>query len=494
MAYKKTNDPDMEILRQELPGPPSLELSVVEIEKSGGKIHAAYLFEEEGIPVLQKMCLLISSTPTGKTYSATWQHFGAHLGLSREQMQCIEYDFKGLQDPTYYVLLTFVQSVDATMDKILEALMKMERWDIIHRLFECLKLFMNNLCRNIQDDDFSRPECIPKVPLVLSPTIPLSILNINRLSSKIHTAYLFGSSGIPMLQKICRSVGYTPAGKTYNGWQELGLHLGLTKAQLHYIKNDLKGLQDPAYYVLWIFVQSTDATMDKILNAFIKMNRLDIIDRLCEPLMLFIKQLNINSQSTGILRPKFVLDVPSVLTSISNSTDMNSGRINPIADEGKINNYGIIVMLTFTADGQEDAQNISRKFREKKPRIGVVTLQEQAKLVYCKAEEFIDDCFKQVNYVIPILTKGYVQRIIDANSFCYRSEENSLDSKYLNYVYSLLRFEYVQNNCYNYRVRCLVPDVQVPTVIKSDLHPTLQAWFRMSDINDFADNILLKNI
>lgn len=40
--------------------------------------------------------------------------------------------------------------------------------------------------------------------------------------------------------------------------------------------------------------------------------------------------------------------------------------------------------------------------------------------------------------------------------------------------------------------RCIVPDVEVSTVIKSDLHPTLQAWFRESDINNFTNNILLE--
>lgn len=56
-------------------------------------------------------------------------------------VQCIDYDFKGLQDPTYYVLLTYVQSPEATMDKILSALQKIERFDVINEM----KDYVHNL-------------------------------------------------------------------------------------------------------------------------------------------------------------------------------------------------------------------------------------------------------------------------------------------------------------------------------------------------------------
>ncbi|XP_015124778.1 uncharacterized protein LOC107046634 [Diachasma alloeum] len=356
--------------------------------------------------------------------------------------------------------------------------------------------------------DFFRPKHIPRVPLVLSPIIPLSVLNIKILSSRIHTAYLFEPEGFPVLQKICDLISSTPAGRIYSRWQDFGVHLDLTKAQLDYIKNDLRGLQDPTYYVLLTFVQSIDATMDKVLAALQKMNRLDVVDRLSEPLMLFMKSLSIRSQSTSLLRPKRVPNIPAMLRPIVPSKTLSSTsgtRLLHLTDidlpinysnslEKEKQNYGSIVMLTFTEDGQETARNIGKIFRQKNPRIGVLILQEQAKLVNSRAEEFIDDCFKQVNYIIPILTKGYIERINNLRNCYYRSEENSLDSKYLNYVYSLLRFEYLKNNCCNHRVRCLVPDIDVTTVIKSDLHPALQAWFRKSDINEFATNILSKKL
>lgn len=49
-------------------------------------------------------------------------------------LQCIDYDFKGLQDPTYYVLLAYVQHTDATIDKILSTLQKIHRLDIINQI------------------------------------------------------------------------------------------------------------------------------------------------------------------------------------------------------------------------------------------------------------------------------------------------------------------------------------------------------------------------
>lgn len=54
-------------------------------------------------------------------------------------------------------------------------------------------------------------------------------------------------------------------------------------------------------------------------------------------------------------------------------------------------------MLTFANDGLPTAESIKKIFRSKQPRIGVLILQEQEKGVYSRAEEFVDDCFKQVN-------------------------------------------------------------------------------------------------
>lgn len=111
-------------------------------------------------------------------------------------------------------------------------------------------------------------------------------------------------------------------------------------------------------------------------------------------------------------------------------------------------------MLTFARDGEKIAKKIAEILRGKNPKIGVLILQEQEKHVYCRAEEFVDDCFKQVNYIVPILTNDYINYINNQRpKNSYESMENSLDEKYLKYIYSLLKYEYVQNKCCNQRVR-----------------------------------------
>ncbi|XP_074096253.1 uncharacterized protein LOC141525601 [Cotesia typhae] len=113
-------------------------------------------------------------------------------------------------------------------------------------------------------------------------------------------------------------------------------------------------------------------------------------------------------------------------------------------------------MLTFTKDGEDISRNICQIFRKQNPKIGVLILQEQEKFVYSRVEEFIDDCFKQVNYIIPILTTGYINHINNLTN--NHDEENlvsNLDHKYVKYLYSLMRFEYCKNNCHNDRIRCL---------------------------------------
>lgn len=137
-------DPELERLRNEVDGPPNLDNIILQLQRNSEKIHAGFFFEKEGLPLLQQCCLLISSTASGKIYNG-WQEFAAHLGLKREQIQCIDYNFKGLQDPTYYVLLAFIQSEEATIDKIVLSLKNIGRLDIINRILNPLTSLLNFL-------------------------------------------------------------------------------------------------------------------------------------------------------------------------------------------------------------------------------------------------------------------------------------------------------------------------------------------------------------
>lgn len=359
MFPKRKIDPDLEALRNEVDGPPNLDMAIVNIQRESSRVHAAYLFEHIGKATLQKLCLLLSSTATGKIYDG-WQEFAAYMGLTMEQIRCIDYDFKGLQDPTYYVLLTYVQSPEATMDKILSALQKMHRLDVINQIKDYVRNLVSAASQRVishdgkikNDPEIIQPEHIPRAPLVLSPILTVE--------SKI---------------------------------------------------------------------------------------------RMKESESMYTPQDNQKHRQT----------------------------------------YGCIVMLTFADDGLSTVESITKIFRSKQPRIGVLILQEQEKQVYSRAEEFIDDCFKQVDYVIPILTKGYVEKINNPVK-SYEQMHDSLDTKYLKYIYSLLRYEYVRNQCCNHRVRCIVPDKDVYAIAQASLHPTLQAWFRESAIDGFVNNILFHKI
>jgi hypothetical protein len=51
--------------------------------------------------------------------------------------QCIKYNFSS-QDPTYNTLLAFAQQEDATLCKIVNALKRMERFDVIDMTFSLM--------------------------------------------------------------------------------------------------------------------------------------------------------------------------------------------------------------------------------------------------------------------------------------------------------------------------------------------------------------------
>lgn len=76
-------------------------------------------------------------------------------------------------------------------------------------------------------------------------------------------------------------------------------------------------------------------------------------------------------------------------------------------------------MLTFANDALPIVESIAKLFRSKQPRIGVLILQEQEKEVYSRAEEFIDDCFNQVDLHCIL----YIVLLIKFVSYNYQHNE-----------------------------------------------------------------------
>ncbi|KAJ8686306.1 hypothetical protein QAD02_022100 [Eretmocerus hayati] len=320
------------------------------------------------------------------------------------------------------------------------------------------------------------------------------VLNLHQTASQIHASYLFENEGKELLQKLCLFLSATASGKSYGDWKKFAACLGLMTEQINCIDYDFKGLQDPTYYVLLTFVQCSHGTMDKVFHALQSIDRLDIINRVTETLNNFIREIIQNKGITSVLprAPLVLSPLPESHHSQHQESPPSICTDNPNLATKKTNlKYGSIVLLTFADDGRETVARISKVLRSKNPKVGVIILQEQEKHVFCGAEGFVEDCFKQVNYVVPVLTRGYLNRI--DNSIKEEIGCINLDSKYVRYIFSLMRYEYVKENCTNNRIRCIIPDAEVEGVLSMNLHPILQAWFRESDISSFAERILLQN-
>lgn len=86
MSVFRKFDPELEKLRKEALKSTSNEAVLPHVQQSAERVHVSCLFENEGIELLQKLCLLISATASNKSYG-DWQKFAAHLGLSVEQIK-----------------------------------------------------------------------------------------------------------------------------------------------------------------------------------------------------------------------------------------------------------------------------------------------------------------------------------------------------------------------------------------------------------------------
>lgn len=85
MFFRKF-DPELERLREEALKPTNVGTVLHHIQQAAQQVHSSCLFENDGIELLQKLCLLISSTASNKSYG-DWQKFAARLDLSTEQIR-----------------------------------------------------------------------------------------------------------------------------------------------------------------------------------------------------------------------------------------------------------------------------------------------------------------------------------------------------------------------------------------------------------------------
>lgn len=305
--------------------------------------------------------------------------------------------------------------------------------------------------------------------------------------------------------------------------------------------------QDPSFYTLQAFVQKRDATLDKIIKTLKDIERFDIINimhsdfsRLADDVI--ISRSNRLGDESGfssmqsdtsdfdsgensfnqnyIFRPAFLPEVADVLqesrpirelevtNTMVESDSMNSRmkteryQTRSAVEKREANppnKYCKTVMLTFATDGVEMARevaNIFRREKESEQRVGVVILNDHLRLVNANPQSFIFSCFDQVDYVVPIITEGYLKAVSPSNSDTCQSSLHSIDPKFVKYIYTLMNTNYLQKDCLNDKVRCLIPDQSIHMTSQKGLFrgPLFQAWYKLSDVAELKQRMLESNI
>ncbi|KAI8436632.1 hypothetical protein MSG28_010132 [Choristoneura fumiferana] len=131
------------------------------------------------------------------------------------------------------------------------------------------------------------------------------IAELNSLSKKVchlHTSLLYyrntksrmGAACYETWRTLVKKVGGTP-----DGWRDLGYFLGIPQDDLNYISNSMKYEPDLADVVLKVFMQDEDSTLDKVLDAFLKMKRYDILKAIEHSLLDVTQCLNNRQQDSG---------------------------------------------------------------------------------------------------------------------------------------------------------------------------------------------------
>jgi hypothetical protein len=131
--------------------------------------------------------------------------------------------------------------------------------------------------------------------------------------------------------------------------------------------------------------------------------------------------------------------------------------------EKKKMKYSKTVLLTFTQDGYEIAQQVARQIRSLNLGIGVLILEENRdELEFCG--ESIYRWYQEVDYIIPIITEEYLWQVAPRTAATQDpelSEPTCLDARYARLIYVMMLEEYQRNHCLNYRVRPLESNLLV---------------------------------
>ncbi|XP_046750217.1 uncharacterized protein LOC124413571 isoform X2 [Diprion similis] len=336
--------------------------------------------------------------------------------------------------------------------------------------------------------------------------IQLKNVVLRQRTAKIHAECLFEAPEI--LQKICLFMSADPVSGFCSNWKTLADKLGLTTQQITLIEREYQMKHSSTWWVLLSFAYNPNATVEKVLKVLEEIERLDIIDKISDSMLRFVDRISKQSESNAegkLLRSAAGIEwLPLVLRPL-NSKESKLYKIpgitstlvndNKFVDSGTIDNtrpnipLAMRVMLTFASDGVDAAKRITKKLRQNEPRIGVLILREQQDHVLMKNTEFIDDCFEQVDTIIPILTKGYFDVINKASTTNEEQSSFAIDERYAKYIYQCFTFELVKNNCLGKRVRCIFPDGTKRRDLRVD-HLSLRTWWQEEDLQKLINMLL----
>ncbi|KAI5748463.1 hypothetical protein M8J77_025825 [Diaphorina citri] len=391
--------------------------------------HATLLFEPDGWPALKDICLTLSGIPKN-SLTKGWRDFAGELDLNFYEIGCISNYTH--EDYSELVIKAFSQDKNATIDKILQAIVNIERWDVIR----CSSKSLDHLYETIVAKEY---ESLNKVKLSDQCKTYKEFQNAQK---EIHKHILEGpnikANNLPLLFSTLPITlkNVTKQREMYSA---------------PYEENNFK-LED----------DTPSETPTEGLGAIIEKAR-DNTDNI-------------------IFTAVYEKAVP-----------FDKGESHKERDS-KYEKIVMLTYASDGLEFVKDIAAKFRTPCEGKLPIGVLTLREQKTAALKNPEKFVMDMFPQVDYVVPILTPGYFKSLSQHNVQLSNFSEETLDQAFTSLIHDLMCKHYVKNNCLNDKFRCIIPDAFIPTVtydsnFQSD--PTFNIWLPLSEL-DTLKSVMLK--
>ncbi|KAK2713131.1 hypothetical protein QYM36_011730 [Artemia franciscana] len=336
-------------------------------------------------------------------------------------------------------------------------------------------------------------------------------------------------------KSICRYIDASNPGQ--GDWKDFASELGVHHIDMKRIENTY-GREGPTCRVLEEYLNIKEATVSHLLQSLRKLGREDILFSISPYLDELFQLYNsgypplpiepdetpednnsdsgvssvrsISMFSTGQAESRPVESVPLQLKAAPETKkDEENGckdliENNDFEDAKSCDSKGEIeekkgvdfkvVLLTYANDGRDLAKDVAKRFRKHRPglpRLGVVTLEENEEFLCVDPWGIIQKWFFEVDYIVPILTEEYLERI--SSHFVQSIDsDNCFDARYVRLIYTMMCNEFMQRGCLNYRVRPLMSNEILAKIDQraSMKNPIFMAWKKVDDCDALAGNML----